>query len=126
MIHFFYRANHNINTEAKSLGLFITTISFFIFFLSYFYYEILCSLCSGLVQVLLENYPPTPLPLPCYFIYLWPLWPSGAMVMSSRKVTLTLFILSCALVVYYNIVASAPLFMAFQGFCGIKSLYVDW
>lgn len=88
------------NTEAKSLGLFITTISFFIFFLSAFIAEVLCSLCSGQRSGVVR----------------WENYYSRAMMMSSRKVTLTLFILSCALVVYYIIsIYPAPLFMAFQG-----------
>ncbi|HHA1915563.1 TPA: oligosaccharide repeat unit polymerase [Enterobacter asburiae] len=88
------------NAEAKSLGLFITTISFFIFFLSAFVVEVLCSLCSGQRSGMIR----------------WENYYSSPMIMSSRKVTLTLFILSCALVVYYIIsIYPAPLFMAFQG-----------
>ncbi|MCR1303973.1 MULTISPECIES: O-antigen polymerase, partial [unclassified Enterobacter] len=88
------------NAEAKNLGLFITTISFFIFFLSAFVVEVLCSLCSGQRSGMIR----------------WENYYSSPMIMSSRKVTLTLFILSCALVVYYIIsIYPAPLFMAFQG-----------
>ncbi|MCU6305808.1 O-antigen polymerase [Enterobacter quasiroggenkampii] len=87
-------------TDAKTLGLFITTISFFIFFLSAFIVEVLCSLCSGKHSGMIR----------------WENYYSRPMIMSSHKITLTLSILSSALVLYYIIsIYPAPLFMAFQG-----------
>lgn len=88
------------NADAKNLGLFITTISFFTFFLSAFVVEVFCSLCSGQRSGIIR----------------WENYYSRPMIMSSDKVTLTLCILSCALVFYYIIsIYPAPLFMAFQG-----------
>lgn len=88
------------NKEAKSLGLYITTISFFIFFLSAFMVELLCSLytmhTAGKVK--------------------WERYYSQPIIRSSNKITLTLFLFSCALVVYYILsIYPAPLFMALQG-----------
>ncbi|WP_395279302.1 O-antigen polymerase [Enterobacter asburiae] len=88
------------NFEAKSLGLFISTFSFFIFFLSAFIMEVICSLCfvhrAGIVN--------------------WDRYYSRPIVMSSNKIALTLSVLSGGLVVYYIIsIYPAPLFMAFQG-----------
>ncbi|EHT1617184.1 O5 family O-antigen polymerase, partial [Escherichia coli] len=88
------------NAEVKNLGLFITTISFFIFFLSAFIVEVFCSLYSGQSSVMIH----------------WNNYYSRPIIMSSYKVVLTLCILSCALVFYYIVsIYPAPLSMALQG-----------
>ncbi|EBP6822064.1 oligosaccharide repeat unit polymerase, partial [Salmonella enterica subsp. enterica] len=88
------------NTKAKNLGLFITTISFFIFFLAAFIVEIFYSFYTKNTTSKVN----------------WDRYYSRLILNSNSLLMLVLFLLSCMLILYYIVsIYPAPLFMVLKG-----------